>query len=187
MNLTTEQQASFVEFGRIISCDDPEVMRQLSLGVSDPQTWLDEHRKNAGPGCCCGICMDDPVSWDDVESAYPKLMIQVVEPYLIGFWNNMGDLTAWVMGCARKRSIALDADMIRNDLRGVEEGEFNHKWEFVEAATGAVYDALRHQEMDLFFVPDPYEDPVYACVVSPLDAARLGQCESWADGAELFN
>ena len=159
----------------------------MSLAASDPQVWLDEHRKKEGPGCSCGICADAPASLDDVQSAYPKLMIEVLEPYLIGFWHNMGDLTAWIMSCARKRSIALDADMISNDLQSFDEDEYRHNWEFVEAATGAVDDALRHQAMDLFYVPDPYEDPVYACVVSPSEAAKLEQYKSWANGAELFN
>jgi len=185
--LDPKQQADFIEYGRIVSCDDPEVVKQLGLAGAHPQAWLDWHREQEGEDCSCGLCWDGEESADEIELFYPKVMMDTLSPYLISFWHNMGDLTAWVMGSAKARNVSLDRERIREDLKPVQEDNSTPKYEWVELAIAAVGEALERQGASLCPLLNPYEGSNNACVASGSEETLLGQCsESWVDPWELF-
>ena len=174
MALNSDQQSDFVEFGRIISCDDSAIVRQLRQAATDLNAWAEAN-------------WDDPFDdWGEVESPYPTAMIKILVPYLIGFWHNMGDLASWIVGSAKARGIKLDSESATRDLKAVDGVEWTSKWAFVEAAIRATSDTLEHQALRLYMVPNPYEDPVYACVVTEPESKLLDALQSWTDGADLF-
>jgi len=173
MTLDDKQRSDFTQFGRIIARDDPAVLSQLELAAADVDAW----------GTSNWSGWDD---WDEVESRYPKVMIQVLEPFLIGFWHNMGDLTAWVVGAASARGLGLDRESVGPQLKAVEGTEWPSRWAFVEAAINATASTLKQQGLRLYMVPNPYEDPVYACVVTEPEGTQLDALTSWTDGADLY-
>ena len=170
------ETVSFLEFGRLISCDDPTVVSQLELIISSPPTWLDKTCVKHGGDFRGWESWEDVIDMCGPEGFYQLAMIEALNNYLIPFWNNMGDPIWWLIDMASRRGIILDKAKLTADYGEIVEpsGGWDSKYQIAESIFIRASEALKKQGWALCQIDDPgYDSTLYACVLSPTDFKAL--------------